>query len=430
MAGTKDGARRVIRKSNDLIEAKYKLSLEEQKIVAYLASAIKWDDSDFRTVNIPVAEFCECVGIRKDQFYHAFIEMSKKLIERALIVKKGDVTTIVPWLARAKYQEGKGYISLTFSEELRPHLLQLKGCYTAYHADNIMKLKSIYTFRIYELLKQYKKFGWRELDIEELKDMLGIGDMYKNYTGFKTFAIERAKTEMKDKCDIYFEYSEIRHGRQVIAIHFDIFPNEAVHNSKFSGPLLKDHSAPKQSVQTQDEEPEPPQPICNLKTLLSFMDSGYGVVKFNYNNLRDIYKNAKTDVDVIHFCYNVMLDRENVDNPTGWMIKAVRNPEEYGYDRNAATQPEPKKASKPRSRGKKNPFVNFNQRENDHEELERLELEQFKKDLEKIKNKADQPDSADLFTKTEAKMPRPRPVKKDAKKSKYDLPGDDDFDFD
>lgn len=426
------GSKRVIRKSNDLIEAKYKLSLEEQKIIAYLASAIKWDDTDFQTVDISVVEFCKCIGIRKDQFYQAFVEISQNLVGKALIIVDKQTTTIVPWLARTQYHDGKGYVSLTFSEELRPHLLQLKGFYTTYHADNIMRLRSVYTFRIYELLKQYEKIGWREFNVEDLKDRLRVSDMYKNYYDFKKFTIERAQEEMKKKCDVYFEFTEIKLGRRIVAIHFDIFPNvqvkaiKALHDSEAGMSLLEDLNAPKRpELPKKDKEIQETQPPRNLKTLLSFMDSGYNGVTFSYGNLCEIHKNAKADVDVIRFCYGVLLDREDIANPTGWMIKAVRAPEEYGYDRNAAIQPEPKKVSKPRSRGKKNPFCNFDQRENDHEELARLELEQFRQYIQQLNGESAQSDS-------EPNQADSRQVKKDVRSSKQnsipDFLDDDDFD--
>jgi hypothetical protein len=378
LAGTKDGARRIIRKSNDLIEAKHKLSLDEQKLVAYLASTIQWDDADFRTVNIPVTEFCECVGVRKDKFYHAFIEMSQKLISRTLIIKDGKETTVVPWLSKAKYHEGHGYLSLTFAEELKPHLLQLRGYYTTYHADNVMKLRSIYTFRIYELLKQYKKCGWREFDVDKFKELLCVSDMYKNYSDFRKYVIDRAYAEMKEKCDICFEYTETKSGRKVAAIHFDIFPNEpvkafhAVHNSETGVMPSEIRSAPRQPA-----PPENSEPARDLRSLLSFMSRGYYDYQFTYHDYQEIYKNAKADEDVIRFCYGILLERDAVQNPTGWMINAARHPENYGY---GAPQPE----SRHRVHLKKSRFVNFAQRDNDHDELERLENEQFRRELERI----------------------------------------------
>ena len=51
-------------KSNDLIQkSRFKLSLQQQKVVLYLCSQIQQTDEDFRLYTIPIREFCQMCGI-------------------------------------------------------------------------------------------------------------------------------------------------------------------------------------------------------------------------------------------------------------------------------------------------------------------------------------------------------------------------------
>jgi len=84
-----------------------------------------------------------------------------------------------------------------------------------------MKLRSIYSIRIYELLKQYQSIGKRTITIESLRKMLGIEpDEYKTYNNLKRKVIMVAHKEVNEKTDICFDYKEIKLSRKVNEIEF------------------------------------------------------------------------------------------------------------------------------------------------------------------------------------------------------------------
>jgi len=49
-----------------------------------------------------------------------------------------------------------GIINFEVNPSLKPYLLNITNNFTSYHLDTIAHLKSTYTIRIYELLKQYE----------------------------------------------------------------------------------------------------------------------------------------------------------------------------------------------------------------------------------------------------------------------------------
>jgi hypothetical protein len=58
----------IVRKSNSLVEASYKLSVNQQKIVLLLASSIKPGDENFQPYQINIKEFAKLLGLKNMNF--------------------------------------------------------------------------------------------------------------------------------------------------------------------------------------------------------------------------------------------------------------------------------------------------------------------------------------------------------------------------
>ena len=104
----------------------------------------------------------------------------------------------------------------------------------------MVKLKSSYAIRIYELLKQYEKLHERTFLLTDLRKMLGVEDIYPAYGNFKQRVLVSAQKELKKKTDITFEIEEIKSGRRVTKIKFLISTtnkNKNDQSSLFTGNL-------------------------------------------------------------------------------------------------------------------------------------------------------------------------------------------------
>ena len=119
--------------------------------------------------------------------------------------------------------KNKGYINFTINENIRSHLLNLTSNYTSYKLKNIASLNSKYSIRIYELLKQFQSSAWYQIDIPTLRDKLNIDEKkYKLYSDFKRKVILQAQKELKKHTDIKFEFREIKTGKKVEQLYFEI----------------------------------------------------------------------------------------------------------------------------------------------------------------------------------------------------------------
>jgi plasmid replication initiation protein len=210
----------VVTKSNSLIEAHYELSLTEQKIILFFVSKIRINDENFHRHTISVEEFCELIGYKGRPRYTELSEITKKLLSKVVEIKVGDKLKQFQWVSYVEYNTGKGTITLEFHEKMKPFLLQLKKEFTSYKLKNIMKLKSIYSIRIYEILKKWQPLKEVEIPLKELRKMVGAANKYAEYSNFKLKVLNVAKRELNKLTDIRFDFEEIKSGRKVVAIRF------------------------------------------------------------------------------------------------------------------------------------------------------------------------------------------------------------------
>ena len=71
--------------------------------------------------------------------------------------------------------DGHGKISIRLSEEIKPYVLALSNKYTQYQLRNILEFSSLYSIRLYEILKsESNRLGSEkvELSVTHLREIL------------------------------------------------------------------------------------------------------------------------------------------------------------------------------------------------------------------------------------------------------------------
>ncbi len=225
----------LVTKSNDLIEANYKLTTTEQKIVAFLASKVQPNDQEFKPYRLSIKEFAKVAGLKGQSYYSEIKKITFQLMKKAFQAKVGNKTIQASWISSAVYNENEGTVDICFDPVLRPFLLELKERFTSYRLGYVMALKSSYSIRLFELLKQYENIGSRTFEVDMLRKKLGADNVYPVYGNFKQRVLMSAKKELQTKTDICFEMEEIKQGRKVHKIHFKIKSKTA---SKLDGEQL------------------------------------------------------------------------------------------------------------------------------------------------------------------------------------------------
>lgn len=225
-----------VRKHNDLIEARYKLpNLREQQVIFALLGKIKPEDEDFKGYQISVSDFAKFIGVNSKSIYEDMEQTLTNLAERTVKIKQGKSFLVASWLSSAKYVHGSGYVELRFDPNLKPYLLQLKDHYTQYKLEAVLHFKSVYSIRLYEMLKKEafkakidpesktKRFEV-EYTYEEMREAFGINKKeYKLFAHFRTKTIEPAVTEIYDKTELnIYDVVYGKTGRAISRILFKV----------------------------------------------------------------------------------------------------------------------------------------------------------------------------------------------------------------
>ena len=230
-----------VRKSNNLVEARYKFDIWEMRLFTKMLTMIRREDEDFKDYKIYLKDIVQDFGLTKNkESYELLRRGAKKLMTKTFYipyeldgVKRQFETPVISGLDSA-VNDGTGnvatdhlYLTISFHPKMKPYLLQLKSQFTMYDVRNILELPSTYSIRIYELLKQYEKIGWRLFKLAELKSILAIEDKYKLYGHFKKRVILKAQADLAKFTDIQFTFDEIKRGRGVYEIKFHIRKNKS-----------------------------------------------------------------------------------------------------------------------------------------------------------------------------------------------------------
>lgn len=215
-----------ISKANDLIQKmSHDLNLQEQKIILYLISKIKPEDTEFQKYEITIKEFCNLCNIKKGGKTYKEIRTSiKKMADKSFwAIRKEEPETeiLLRWLNEVKIN--KNTLQIELSRNLRPYLLELTQKFTAYKLKNILQLKSQYSINMYELLKSYERAKSATFKIERLKALLNA-ETYKRYPDFRVRVIDTALKEINEYTDIQVTYTTAKTSRKITEINFYIIP--------------------------------------------------------------------------------------------------------------------------------------------------------------------------------------------------------------
>ena len=222
--------KRLVSQSNKLTEARYSLSVGEQRLVLSILSLISPDDAELKEYSIRAAELRKLLGVK----HHGMKEQVKKALSqlstRSITIQKEDGFLIANWFSSAEYKESEGRVIITVDAKLKPYLLQLKEQFTQFNLFTVASFRSAYTIRIYMLLKQYEKIGHREFELSEFRLLLGVDDSkYKQFKELNRCIIKQAQTDFNKKengeylSDITFELETIvTSGRAISRLKFII----------------------------------------------------------------------------------------------------------------------------------------------------------------------------------------------------------------
>lgn len=229
--------------SNAIIRSAQGLSLPEKQII--MLSLSKLDSRKFHgkdnlpRVRLTAAEMVEAFDIDQSDAYKYLKQAGDHLYERSLVFreqapartksgrKSGEMVMRCRWIGSQKYHDGEGWMEMVFWPEIVPHLTALKQRFTSYQMKQVASLRSMYSWRLLELLMQY---AGRDKENANGAVLIDIGDFHHamdvtekqaaNFNNIRRRIIEPAIAELKKKDNWLIDWKPIKRGRRVAQIQF------------------------------------------------------------------------------------------------------------------------------------------------------------------------------------------------------------------
>lgn len=241
-------------KANSLIEASYRLTLDEMRLLALTIGTMN-PKSDQQVFEFSVSEFVnQFPEVNADRAYTQIKSAIERISERWVKTEDERHVTKFRWMSSQTYFKKEGRFKIALTNEIMPYLTQLKGQFTQYQLNHISGFSSVYAIRLYELFTQYKRLGDRYISVEDLKKWLQLEDKYDRYNNLNQRVLTPALSEINEKSDLSVEYEPIKKGRKVTGIEFSITYEKPVkkrpafpHKNKYGKFVKLDTQNPKMS---------------------------------------------------------------------------------------------------------------------------------------------------------------------------------------
>jgi hypothetical protein len=213
-----------VHKGNYLVEAKYRLSLVEQRILAILISKINPKVQKLQNpYRFSIKEYCELAGCDEKGMHKKIRKSVRELRERTLIKYDPEVGVEhgFGWITRYEAWDD-GVYELYIEPKLANDLLAQTE-YTSYFLETGFKVDSKYSLRLYEIAKQWQAAGKMKKSVTLMREMMGLdAGEYKDYGMFKSRCLNKAIKEINTKTELEVSFEERKRGRKVEVLEFFI----------------------------------------------------------------------------------------------------------------------------------------------------------------------------------------------------------------
>lgn len=115
----------------------------------------------------------QVIGIPKDQL----LAPIPRLGERPWIKPSGSGTRMLNVTEYCDYEDGDGYIDISFSRQMEPYICMIEGNFTTQVLLSSARLRDTNASNLYQLIRQKfseKREHYFEIGVDELKDELGL----------------------------------------------------------------------------------------------------------------------------------------------------------------------------------------------------------------------------------------------------------------
>lgn len=214
----------IVKKRNELVRSKISISnAEGSRILASLIACVRHDDTQFKdTYRVPVKDFISDQG---GGSYARIKAVCRELAKATAEIEEPDpdgphpIFRIYTFFSSLIYR--KGIVEARFNQEMQPLLLDLRRCFTQYNLMEYLTLPSLYSQRLFEILKSWSNTPEVILPVAELHRLLDTPDSFrKDFAAFRRFVLQKAHKDILAHTSFRYDWEPVKVGRSVEKIRF------------------------------------------------------------------------------------------------------------------------------------------------------------------------------------------------------------------
>lgn len=211
------------------------LTLMELKLFDVYLGRINPKDPTVTKVVFTKQEFCKLIGvdrINNSKLESCLVDLMKCILKVYYVEKGKAKTDIFALLSHArityddKFYKGICAIELQCTKEAKKYIYNVHTVgYLKMNLAKVLSFDGRNPYSLYQYLCQNAFRGHWEVDINELKAYLGVGD-YPKFKDFEKRVLKPSQKEIDEKTNLKFEYEKIKIGRRIQKLKFQIVKNQ------------------------------------------------------------------------------------------------------------------------------------------------------------------------------------------------------------
>lgn len=368
----KNQRQEMVSRSNVLIESKSSTSLFERKLLNIAIAKAVIEDGEL-IARVTTKDVKNYLHISGNSIYTRLRDASKETLGHVVSIEDEGKENFIMFNVVNKCEYRDGVFTTRFTKEMKPHIYNLKKDYTRMSLDVLCSFKSLFTTRIYEILRtQYYRFEKEASDeiivprppkapysLSELKFTLNVVDAnasktvkrlveqgrfdeaieeikdasFEDWRNFRRKVLEVAKKELEESnySEICFDYEPVKSGKggKVTGIRFKVRKNlNCTHHSdlwRIRGDEM---------LEIIPDVLETKQPGIQEGLILEVADI-FGNEPITIQDIKTLILAADQDVESIKKAFAMAKQQTYINNLVGWMKKCL---EEKWYENEVLPQ--------------------------------------------------------------------------------------------
>ena len=227
-----------------ILNAQYRLTAKEQKILYYLISHLDpKNEKDFNIISVPIWQIEEAMKDSAKEWgglYNEIDRLCGSMISKNITFPSHVLIGGRPLKGRINFfssirptvdSNGETAIQFSFSADMKPFLLQLHH-YVNIGALEVVPMNNAHAIRMYSIfksekdrMKSTKSIVTMSYTLDELKAVLGITDKYKgdNFKDFRIHVLDKVRAEINtNSLTMFVKYDYIKTMRKITGVTFSI----------------------------------------------------------------------------------------------------------------------------------------------------------------------------------------------------------------